>query len=338
MQPVFPTLSATPLQAAQQAMLGSLENKTFFKLIGGGSLTESSLLAEAAKAYALAGADCIDITPEPQVLAAVSRTLALLPAGQQPVVMVSIPLDADPHFRKIDLDESACIACALCVPVCPTDAFALGEALEITQSLCYGCGRCVPVCPTEALSLHPFHVTVHLQAALTHPAVGAIEIHSRYADPYMLASFFERWGMALQDKLIALCFRPQLLAVEQSLAFIEAAAQFSPFPLILQVDGEPMSGTADREASLPALQAAADFFPSVAARFNRVFATVSGGINAYTADYLQQADYCFIAGVGMGTIARQAVWQLPPEEALLKAGSMIQRYKRRGKPLQRLRP
>ena len=34
-------------------------------------------------------------------------------------VMVSLALDADPHFRKAVLSEPECIHCDACVPVCP---------------------------------------------------------------------------------------------------------------------------------------------------------------------------------------------------------------------------
>lgn len=318
-----PDSAVSPLVAMRRA----LAQKRFFKLIGGGSLTEAAKLTEICRAYALAGADCLDLAPEPTVLAAVDAMLDELPQPH-PVVMVSIPLDPDPHFRKIDLDEPACTRCGLCLPACPTEALTLPDALTISQALCYGCGRCVPICPTEALALHPFQVESKLHTVLSHPRTAAVEIHSRYGDPYMLEAFFDRWEALLANKLIALCFRPTEIAPAQWLAFYAVARRRASGPMILQIDGAPMSGTDAPTASLPALQAARHAYEILqAADLPMPVITVSGGINAHTADYLaESSEYAFVAGVGMGTVARQAIWHLNAQDAQKTAERMISRF------------
>jgi ferredoxin len=246
---------------------------------------------------------------------------------QAPVLMVSLPLDPDPHFRKIELDEPNCIQCGACLPVCPTDAITLPNLLEISQSLCYGCGRCVPTCPTEALKLLPFQVEDQLESVLSHPRVEAVEIHSHYVDPYMLKALFERWGNLLTDKLISLCFRPGNLPTEQILAFYQIASEACTLPVMLQIDGAPMSGNDDPEASHPALEAAvkvSEMFQKNGVPFPPI--TISGGINQHTANLLQEAPYRFIAGVGMGTVARKAVWHLNEANAGQVAYQMVSRF------------
>ncbi len=321
----------TPSQTspALARMLDTLHNKRFFKLIGGGSLTEADKLTDVVFAFAAAGADCIDLAPEPTVLAAVDRTLSRL-SQPPPAVMVSLPLDPDPHFRKITLDEPACIRCSACLPVCPTEAITLPKLLEISQTLCYGCGRCVPTCPTDALSLLPFQVEANIEAVLSHSRVEAVEIHSRYVDPYMLDAFFIRWQSLLAGKLISLCYRPGGIPDEQQLAFYDTACRHSDLPVMLQIDGAPMSGTDDPTASIPALEAALiteTLYKQAGKPLPPL--TISGGINRHTAEYLQQLAYQSIAGVGMGTVARKAVWHLSGEPALNQASSLIRGFKQR---------
>ncbi|MGE0199864.1 MAG: 4Fe-4S dicluster domain-containing protein [Candidatus Melainabacteria bacterium] len=310
------------LSPAQARMTAALAQKRFFKLIAGGSLTDAPAVAALCHVYALAGADCVDIAPDPAVLAAVANAWrALPPETGRPVVMVSLPLDADPHFRKIELRSDDCILCGLCEPVCPTHAIAMPDhtgsdaMLSIHQPGCYGCNRCVEICPTDALVLHPFRVESQLRAVLAHPLVEAVEIHTGFADPYMLPGFLSQYGDLLRGKLVALCFRPEdadgqpALPPAQWLTFIRQLEAALDFPLILQIDGRPMSATADPQASLPALQAARRVLAILAtADEPGRLVTISGGINSHTARWLNTPQYAAIAGAGLGTFARQWVW------------------------------
>lgn len=320
--------------ASQTRMLTALVERRFFKLIGGGSFTEADKITHLSRAYGAAGVDCIDIAPDSGLIEAVVHELATLPS-EKPVIMVSIPLDPDPHFRKIELTEPDCIRCGLCLPVCPTEALSLPDSLEVSQSLCYGCGRCVPTCPTSALNLLPFQVESQIEAALSHPMTGAIEIHSRYVDAYMLEAFLIRWQPLLQNKLIALCFRLEGIESAQILSFTQTAQRHSPFPILLQIDGAPMSGNEDPEASRPALESAVQtlqLFQS--AELPPPFITISGGINRHTASLLREARYQFIAGAGMGTVARQAIWNLNNQEASKVARELTLAFQCRNEPNQ----
>lgn len=296
-------------------MTEALAGKRYFKLILGASFTDLALIERLLRVYLPAGIDCIDIAADSRLVTAVDALLGQQEAetGQPaPTLKVSVPLEADPHFRKIALDTDACIVCGICVPECPVEALAIPDPavmLDIDQPRCYGCGRCVPICPVDALAMAPFEVD---WAALAHPRVEAIELHTRHADIALLERFLTEAGPeALQGKLISLCYSPQDVAMADNADFLADAHRLLA-PLsdtarpMLQIDGKPMSGSEEPEASRPALEAAktlCEALPWVAERF---WITISGGINAQTAVLL--TDYPMVHGAAMGTMAKRQVW------------------------------
>ena len=55
------------------------------------------------------------------------------------------------------IDEAACIGCAACLPVCPTDAI-VGAAKRMHTVIardCTGCELCIIACPVDCISLEP---------------------------------------------------------------------------------------------------------------------------------------------------------------------------------------
>ena len=55
------------------------------------------------------------------------------------------------------IDESACIGCTLCLPVCPTDAIVGSNKRmhTVLERHCTGCALCVPVCPVDCIRMQP---------------------------------------------------------------------------------------------------------------------------------------------------------------------------------------
>lgn len=54
------------------------------------------------------------------------------------------------------IDESRCVACALCINECPVDAIVGAERFAHTVIIdqCTGCELCVPVCPVDCIDLN----------------------------------------------------------------------------------------------------------------------------------------------------------------------------------------
>jgi len=59
--------------------------------------------------------------------------------------------------EKPQLNETACIGCSRCEPVCCYGAISAPPDTPpvIREDLCFQCGLCVTVCPTEALFFRP---------------------------------------------------------------------------------------------------------------------------------------------------------------------------------------
>lgn len=55
------------------------------------------------------------------------------------------------------IDEAACIGCAACLPVCPTDAIigASKRMHTVIPEACTGCELCIIACPVDCISLEP---------------------------------------------------------------------------------------------------------------------------------------------------------------------------------------
>lgn len=72
------------------------------------------------------------------------------------------PLEADMAKRAkepsvVTIDESLCIGCTKCLPVCPTDAI-IGRSKRmhtVITDLCTGCELCIPACPVDCIIPHP---------------------------------------------------------------------------------------------------------------------------------------------------------------------------------------
>ncbi|UCC68490.1 MAG: electron transfer flavoprotein subunit alpha [Armatimonadota bacterium] len=57
--------------------------------------------------------------------------------------------------RLAIIKREACIGCAQCVPVCPTDAITMdSDSVAVVEAeKCTGCKKCVKACPTDAISM-----------------------------------------------------------------------------------------------------------------------------------------------------------------------------------------
>ncbi len=174
--------------------LQSLQAGRWFKLICGASFQDLPAIRHLVLAYALAGADCIDVAAIHRVDGSPSgldAAAALIDQAREkgfgglgaPWLMISVNDGTDPHFRKVAFDPAHCPAdCPRpCVSICPAEAIRFyPSSSRVLTDRCYGCGRCLPICPIQHI-VEQSYVSTPAQVVelLQSQAIEAIEIHTQ---------------------------------------------------------------------------------------------------------------------------------------------------------------
>lgn len=54
---------------------------------------------------------------------------------------------------KVEVDDSKCIGCTVCVDACVFDAISMVNDKAVINDACYGCGRCARACKLKAITI-----------------------------------------------------------------------------------------------------------------------------------------------------------------------------------------
>ncbi|MEL6855332.1 MAG: LdpA C-terminal domain-containing domain [Cyanobacteria bacterium J06607_13] len=282
----------TPLQ--------SLQAGCWFKLICGASYQALPEVRSLALAYALAGADCIDMAADPAVVATVKSGLAAAqriaadpahPIGstlrgyRRPLLMVSMSAGEDPHFRKAWFDPAVCpVDCDRpCEQICPAAAIDDGGVID---ARCYGCGRCLPVCPYGLIEARSQPTSADAIAQQTLAQVEALEIHTQVGQ---LDEFRHLWRTIRPwiDHLSVISVScpdgEGLIDYFQALQRLMSLHTLG-IALIWQTDGRPMSGDIGKGTTHAAVRLA----QKVLAAHLPGHIQLAGGTNQYTVFKLRE--------------------------------------------------
>ncbi len=291
---VMNLIKSLPPLPIEPLPLQSLQSGQWFKLICGASYQHIPTIRSLAIAYALAGADCIDIAADPAIIAtlqaAIAQAAQLAPLARaqgfhpnpRPWLMVSLNDGEDPHFRKAVFDPQQCPPdCPRpCVTICPAGAIARSGVIAAS---CYGCGRCLPICPIGAIQPQSYVYQPEVVVPMVLAAgVDAIEIHTQIG---RLAEFTRLWRAIapavdrLQLIAISCADGEGLIDYLWALHQVVSPAQ-SPLPcaLIWQTDGRPMSGDIGDGST----RACIKLGQKVLAAGLPGFIQLAGGTNGYT--------------------------------------------------------
>ncbi|WP_346291804.1 circadian clock protein LdpA [Sphaerothrix gracilis] len=310
--------------------LTALKEGHWFKLICGASYQHLPAVRNLALAYALAGADCIDVASDPAVVAAVKAALdvaenlattqAYSPAAAEfvrPWLMVSLNDGEDPHFRKAAFEFSDCPpGCHRpCESVCPAEAITFPKQNSssfagVISELCYGCGRCLPVCPSQHITTQTYVSTPAAITASVLMGVDAIEIHTQVGRE---ADFERLWRVIRphrsQLKVLAVSC-PDAPGLGRYLQHLWEMMQPLDRPLVWQADGRPMSGDIGKGTTHAAIRLG----QKLLATDLPGYVQLAGGTNQHTVDKLRSLDLLphpqrltklpTVAGVAYGSYAR----------------------------------
>ena len=304
--------------------LRSLREGNWFKLICGASFQHLPAVRSLTLAYALAGADCIDVAADPAVVFAARDALQVAASLAQaassrgylshlPWLMVSLNDGADPHFRKAEFDPQTCPTdCPRpCETICPAQAIAFAPSdidrspTGVIEERCYGCGRCLPICPLGKITTRS-HTSTPAAIAPLLAEVDAIEIHTQVG---RLTEFTQLWQAiapsAQNLKLIAISCPDGEGLIDYLWALHDLITPLSG-ELVWQTDGRPMSGDIGDGAT----RAAVKLGQKVLKANLPGFVQLAGGTNAHTIDkaaaigLLKGQSDRHIAGIAYGSYAR----------------------------------
>jgi len=118
---------------------------------------------------------------------------ALLGRDRDDCLALANDVDAYAPDHVALIDEAACIGCAACLPVCPTDAIigASKRMHTVIADECTGCELCIIACPVDCIALVPVVTPANRVHATLDERAPQVEMLKRSYDAHK-ARFLER--------------------------------------------------------------------------------------------------------------------------------------------------
>lgn len=322
--------------------LKSLKEKNFHKLIIGAALKDFKSIEEYAYLFTHAQADAIDISAFPHSV--ISATQGIQKAIKEdkklvaPLIMISVNIGQDPHFRRIELNTTACTECLECIPTCPSEAFTLDAQNKFSYDidLCFGCSNCLPACEDKALSYQSWNAfdSASLKE-LQSLGARAIEIHLNH-DLDAFIDFYNK--MQTHFELESFCIgshtasKIELERTIDSIIKVVFEKQGTDFSFIIQVDGIPMSGARDfknlstqdkDQHSINKAKIALDYIKNKYPTFKKqIYIQLAGGTNDQS---LKKAldQKVPVNGVAIGSFARKKIKEVTETQKAIEIAKKI---------------
>lgn len=302
-----------------------LGQKNCFKLICGAGNENLEEVEKLVALYSVAGCRFFDFAVKEEVLAAAQRGLDFSISKERQNdyhFCVSIGTKNDAHFQKAQINVQKCVGCGNCVEVCPQKAILdakmqrckdaksrlgfLPQRFEVIEKNCIGCRKCHKICKFGAISFAP-HPSPPPQGGRENlftahcSLLTCIELHVSDEDSAIL-----QWeDLCSQDyEMLSICIGRKVFSDEKIAELLKKmVAKRPPYTVIIQADGNPMTGGEDDfETTLPAVETGL-FIKSLNLP---VYLILSGGTNSKTAQLCKEKGL-EVNGIAFGSYARKIV-------------------------------
>lgn len=278
-----------------------LDDKKCFKLICGAGNENLQEVERLVALYAKAGCHFFDFAANEEVLAAAQRGLdfAISKEAQKDYhFCVSIGTKNDAHFNKARINLDKCKRCEKCIVVCPQKA--ITAKCKVQNAKCIGCLKCESVCNHGAIEIYSKNKLIELSTYQPFN-LSCVELH--ISDIEQATSMWE--GLCKECyPMLSICIGRKQFSDERIAELLKKlVAKRPPYTVIIQADGNPMTGGEDDfETTLPAVEMGA-FIKSLDLP---IYVILSGGTNSKTAQLCKEKELD-INGIAFGSYARKIV-------------------------------
>lgn len=281
-----------------------LEQQKCFKLICGAGNENLQEVERLVAIYAKAGCHFFDLSASEEVLAAAQRGLDFaIPKENQKDYhfCVSIGTKNDAHFNKARINPEKCKRCEQCIKNCPQKA--INQYFKVIENNCIGCSKCKSVCNHGAIEIYQKSKSIEDLFKLNSSLIKCVELHVSDIDSAIL-----QWDELCGNfyEMLSICIGRKHFSDEQITELLKKlVAKRPPYSVIIQADGNPMSGSADDfETTLPAVETGV-FIKSLNLP---VYVILSGGTNSKTAQLCKKKEL-EVSGIAFGSYARKIIKQ-----------------------------
>ena len=270
--------------------LDFLNKKNCFKLILGANNQDIKAIDELVEVYYKAGCRFFDISASSDIFNILNNKYNDI------FICISIGVSDDMHFSKCKINNDKCTKCKKCFDVCIQNA--IDKDFKIQNEKCIGCNKCKNLCPNNAIENYfsqndwDFELLNKAPCAELHISTNnKQEIYSKFK---MLHENY--------NGIISICLNRKMLSDNEIKETVFNLLSINK-NIIIQADGNPMSGGCDDYNTTLQAIACGDF---IRKNFRDIPLFLSGGTNSNTAKLAKMLDV-EITGVSIGSYARHIV-------------------------------
>lgn len=283
-----------------------------FKLVCGAGNEDVEEVRRLSTIYTIAGTTVLDLSANVDVVNAAKRGIEIAYEKApllgrdikiRPYLNVSIGLKGDPHIRKAVIDLKLCTECGKCIEACG-EREAINDDFVVIDPRCIGCGDCEESCEFGAIDYYYNKADFEkILPECVSAGTETMELHAITMDDGGVRNDWRLLNNLIPDNFVSMCLDRTLLSNKHLIERIREAYEVTGERMIVQADGDPMSGVGDDYNTTLQAIACADI---VKKSEIPVMIFLSGGTNSKTGLLARQCEV-EAHGVAIGSYARKIV-------------------------------